>query len=199
MARTIAPPPRYADGHDAVLRDDSRRSGPATGCVADPGPSPPGTAHRQLILAFGPFRGHVGLSVAERGRDRAGAYSSGFDVRGSEFGVCYDFVFPPSWACSAVGSAPEWHSGGHQFDPGQVHHLSSPAIVSELRVARHPSCSAESRVLRYGARPIPDVYQGPVSGREQLLATSGIGSPNTSLVHAMPSLNVFTENEPFAP
>jgi hypothetical protein len=25
------------------------------------------------------------------------------------------------WACSAVGSAPEWHSGGHQFDPGQVH------------------------------------------------------------------------------
>jgi hypothetical protein len=25
-------------------------------------------------------------------------------------------------ACSAVGSAPEWHSGGHRFDPGQVHH-----------------------------------------------------------------------------
>jgi hypothetical protein len=29
--------------------------------------------------------------------------------------------FPPRWACSAVGSAPEWHSGGHRFDPGQVH------------------------------------------------------------------------------
>src|SRR5829696_2193622 len=27
-----------------------------------------------------------------------------------------------TWACSAVGSAPEWHSGGHRFDPGQVHH-----------------------------------------------------------------------------
>ena len=26
------------------------------------------------------------------------------------------------WACSAAGSAPEWHSGGHRFDPGQVHH-----------------------------------------------------------------------------
>ena len=29
--------------------------------------------------------------------------------------------FSPKWACSAVGSAPEWHSGGHRFDPGQVH------------------------------------------------------------------------------
>ena len=29
----------------------------------------------------------------------------------------------PKWACSAVGSAPEWHSGGHRFDPGQVHQL----------------------------------------------------------------------------
>jgi hypothetical protein len=28
-------------------------------------------------------------------------------------------------ACSAVGSAPEWHSGGHRFDPGQVHQISS--------------------------------------------------------------------------
>ena len=32
------------------------------------------------------------------------------------------FVSPQLRACSAVGSAPEWHSGGHRFDPGQVHH-----------------------------------------------------------------------------
>src|SRR5262245_53016201 len=29
------------------------------------------------------------------------------------------------WACSAVGSAPEWHSGGHGFDSRQVHHIKS--------------------------------------------------------------------------
>ena len=33
-----------------------------------------------------------------------------------------------------------------------------------------------------------DWHQAPVSGREQLLATSGAGSPNTSLVHAVPSI-----------
>jgi hypothetical protein len=40
--------------------------------------------------------------------------------------ACYDLWlrFPPLWACSAAGSAPEWHSGGHRFDPGQVHHPS---------------------------------------------------------------------------
>jgi hypothetical protein len=25
------------------------------------------------------------------------------------------------WACGAVGSAPDWQSGGHRFEPGQVH------------------------------------------------------------------------------
>ena len=32
-------------------------------------------------------------------------------------------------ACSAVGSAPEWHSGGHRFDPGQVHYLRPCAVL----------------------------------------------------------------------
>ena len=48
-------------------------------------------------------------------------------------------------------------------------------------------------------RLVPNVHQGPVSGREQLLATSGAGSPNTSLVHAVPSVNILTTNKPFAP
>jgi|APCry1669191515_1035360.scaffolds.fasta_scaffold00010_11 hypothetical protein len=24
--------------------------------------------------------------------------------------------------CSSVGRAPQWHCGGHRFDPGQLHH-----------------------------------------------------------------------------
>ena len=25
--------------------------------------------------------------------------------------------------CSSVGRAPQWHCGGHRFDPGQLHHF----------------------------------------------------------------------------
>ena len=32
------------------------------------------------------------------------------------------FLFPP-WGCSAAGSAREWHSRGHGFDPRQLHQL----------------------------------------------------------------------------
>jgi hypothetical protein len=31
-------------------------------------------------------------------------------------------LFSP-WGCSAVGSAREWHSRGHGFDPRQLHQL----------------------------------------------------------------------------
>ena len=48
-------------------------------------------------------------------------------------------------------------------------------------------------------RLVSNVHQGSGSGREQLLATSGAGSPNTSLVHAVSSVNVLTTNKPFAP
>jgi carboxypeptidase family protein len=40
---------------------------------------------------------------------------------------------PADWACSAVGSAPEWHSGGHRFDPGQVHHTKSSVSSCSVR------------------------------------------------------------------
>ena len=38
-------------------------------------------------------------------------------------GVLYNglFVLPNLWASGAVGSAREWHSRGHRFDPGLVH------------------------------------------------------------------------------
>jgi hypothetical protein len=42
-------------------------------------------------------------------------------------------------ACSAVGSAPEWHSGGHRFDPGQVHHLQ----VIDSKRQKSPTHSAD--------------------------------------------------------
>jgi hypothetical protein len=54
----------------------------------------------------------------------------------------YDDSFASSvsstWACSAVGSAPEWHSGGHGFDSRQVHiPLASPSspLCEILRAA----------------------------------------------------------------
>ena len=44
----------------------------------------------------------------------------------------------PKWACGAAGSAPEWHSGGHRFDPGQVHHpsLTRANAKRELRLGK---------------------------------------------------------------
>ena len=46
---------------------------------------------------------------------------------------CYywRFEYPPEWACGAAGSAPEWHSGGHRFDPGQVHQPSLTRAYAE--------------------------------------------------------------------
>ena len=76
--------------------------------------------------------------------------------------------FPPKWACSAVGSAPEWHSGGHRFDPGQVHHPSlalqarsdgEPAsYLSPAKDVHHSGSSVSSRpakVDRHNARLSP--------------------------------------------
>src|SRR3954467_9317329 len=44
----------------------------------------------------------------------------------------------PVWACSAAGSAPEWHSGGHRFDPGQVHHPSLAGFAARATDGRPP-------------------------------------------------------------
>jgi len=81
---------------------------------------------------------------------------------------------------TVTGLSPEiCADADHQFEP-----------IDEL-------VAATTRIQM--CRLVPDVHQGPVSGREQLLATSGAGSPNTSLVHAVPSVNVLTTNKPFAP
>jgi hypothetical protein len=54
----------------------------------------------------------------------------------------------PEWACSAVGSAPEWHSGGHRFDPGQVHQPS-------LMIARE-GCPPQPRWGEGGPPTVPE-------------------------------------------
>src|SRR5688572_26466256 len=54
------------------------------------------------------------------------------------------------WACGAAGSAPEWHSGGHRFDPGQVH---QPPLIIQPEVAHH---SAEGATV--GPSPKPSQY-----------------------------------------
>ena len=63
------------------------------------------------------------------------------------------FVRSHGWACSAVGSAPEWHSGGHRFDPGQVHHPSLRSVWSALSVL--PACRGSLRP----PRALPDPGQ----------------------------------------
>src|SRR5918994_640444 len=62
-------------------------------------------------------------------------------------------------ACSAVGSAPEWHSGGHRFDPGQVHHPSlmiavegCRAVASQATRRRAPDL-IERATARQATRP----------------------------------------------
>ncbi len=46
-----------------------------------------------------------------------------------------------AWACGAAGSAPEWHSGGHRFDPGQVH---QPSLLIQAKVARRSGAAAKA-------------------------------------------------------
>ena len=41
----------------------------------------------------------------------------------------------PQWACGAAGSAREWHSRGHGFDPHQLHQLQQQ--LSETTNRRH--------------------------------------------------------------
>jgi hypothetical protein len=48
------------------------------------------------------------------------------------------------WACSAVGSAPEWHSGGHRFDPGQVHNPFLRSVVLDHSPGAQPlACGSQ--------------------------------------------------------
>ena len=64
---------------------------------------------------------------------------------------------PAEGACSAVGSAPEWHSGGHRFDPGQVH---QPSLDFQMRrlptIASRSDAAVGLTKLRLASHSTPD-------------------------------------------
>ena len=67
---------------------------------------------------------------------------------------------PTEWACSAVGSAPEWHSGGHGFDSRQVHQSS----IRQSRCLEQPrkygrSCGSTSAITVDAAAGEQDLRQ----------------------------------------
>ena len=108
LARPTPSSAGHADRDDALLWDDTGRSVSATHGLADACPPPPNlTTHPELTLAFGPSRGHVGLSVAGRGRDRESPLQ--FGGRGSEVGVrCSKFFVRDSmFTVAAQDSADE--------------------------------------------------------------------------------------------
>src|SRR5438105_5301902 len=45
---------------------------------------------------------------------------------------------PTSWGCSSVGRAPESHSGGHRFDPVQLHQTVIPSAAARPRFRHCP-------------------------------------------------------------
>src|SRR5690606_11697302 len=101
-----------------VVRDAPDAGGRRYSSLREPdGPRPAAGARRLCHRVADEDWRRLGRTAA-RGRGRAGwRRRLGYNRR---------FV-PPSWACSAVGSAPEWHSGGHGFDSRQVHHFSHTA------------------------------------------------------------------------
>src|SRR5438046_5351326 len=58
---------------------------------------------------------------------------------------------PESWGCSSVGRAPESHSGGHRFDPVQLHHLRNRLRAAERRlvVFLGPRSSTRETICRH--------------------------------------------------
>ena len=85
----------------------------------------------------------------------------------------------PKWACSAVGSAPEWHSGGHRFDPGQVH---QPSLSCHAKVAHRSSrefaradVDLPLRILSYGwqatCRVLAQIVHGSSPPRQSVRAS----------------------------
>ena len=89
----------------------------------------------------------------------------------------------PGWACSAAGSAPEWHSGGHRFDPGQVHQPSLTCatlrhLLGELRLASQiPSPAGNQWVTNCGGSPASVIL--PVSDCFELSQWAAVAEART--------------------
>ena len=158
VAGPVAPGTGGARRDDAVLRPDACRGSSAVVAVAGAdastlrGHERGGPAHglatgrltagrdldghvRPVVRAVRPPRPLGETAVASELHDVRLASVEHGQRRSSFTGVpALPSKVPSEWACSAVGSAPEWHSGGHRFDPGQVHHPSL-ALRAKLRMA----------------------------------------------------------------
>ena len=55
--------------------------------------------------------------------------------------------FPPKWASGAVGSAREWHSRGHRFDPGLVHQTSISGLDFPQVAERRRSYAGSNKAI----------------------------------------------------
>ena len=82
-----------------------------------------------------------------------------------------------AWACSAVGSAPQWHCGGRGFESHQVHLFSFIKKVQSTK--RHsPMLQGDSKVANLTEeiedyclnKAMDDAQKSPLLNRKQALA-----------------------------
>ena len=78
--------------------------------------------------------------------------SPGISPRGRQLAAMPSRI--TAWGCSSVGRAPESHSGGHRFDPVQLHHLEPHSIRPEpnSRSSTHSEHGCCMKVLAPAAR-----------------------------------------------
>lgn len=50
------------------------------------------------------------------------------------------------WGCSSAGRAPQWHCGGRQFEPDQLHHF--PFFEMQAEVVEWQTRMIQVHVLR---------------------------------------------------
>ena len=79
---------------------------------------------------------------------------------------CFDRMTcssPLQWASGAVGSAREWHSRGHRFDPGLVHHPSVALRASFGWQATPSTRRSRTNTNRNGLVPVVGFRRRPAA------------------------------------
>ena len=196
MARSAVPDARRPDGDDAVLRTDAGRSSAPADQLAHHCSSAANRRARadtddlsprsRTIIARGRDSGGqlwgFGLRASGLGLRGAGLRATGFGLRATGFWVRGSGRLRHIWrwaklkcstqlkrACSAVGSAPEWHSGGHRFDPGQVH---QPPLMIQAEVVHH----SLAKILSQATVDLPSSRFGATVGRRRQRSAERRGS-----------------------
>jgi hypothetical protein len=159
VAGATAPRSRDAGRHDAVLWPDARRGGPPPVAVAHAG-APAICRHRgsRPPTHYIDLCDRVGLDLGSRG-SRGSRGSVGSPIEPLEPKLLPSTV-RHEWASGADGSAREWHSRGHRFDPGLVHQ-------TFISILNRPQV-AEGQCGYGGSNKAVSVERDSV-GKEQLL------------------------------